>query len=192
LKNEPKLKLLREQIKQTEATVDLTRRQRMPEVSVGLEGRNYTGDASFRQGMLVFSMNLPWANGGKYRNEIRRDEAKLKAAEYDLGDYELSVRQDVHHLTVKIDAARREALLYRNEIIPRSESALESARSGWESNRAGFRDVLDARRMWLEGRVMHARAVAQQYELLSELVLCCGLGNLESLDMIDALPRENK
>ena len=44
--------------------------------------------------------------------------------------------------------------------------------------------------MWLEGRSMYARAVAEQYEMLSELVLCCGLGQLESLNMIDALPNQ--
>ena len=89
---------------------------------------------------------------------------------------------------MKIDAARREALLYRDEIIPRSQSALDSARTGWESGRSTFRDVLEARRMLLEGRLMQARAVAEQYQMLSELVLCCGLGDLEALEMIGAQP----
>jgi len=192
LKNEPRIKVLRQQISRAEASVDLTRSQRLPDVGVGLEGRNYTGDGSFRQGSLVLSMSLPWFNAGKYRSEVTRDQAKLKAAELDLSDYELSVREEVHHLAVKIDAARREALLYRDEIIPRSESALESARSGWESNRSTFRDVLEARRMWLDGRVMYSRALAEQYQMLSELVLCCGLGDLGALQMIDALPEELK
>ena len=188
IKYEPKIEMLRRQIKQAEAAVALTRRQRLPDISAGLEARNYTGDGSFRQGILLFSMNVPWVNAGKYRSEVRRDEAKLKAAELDLVDYELSVREEVHQLTVKIDAARREAVLYRDQIIPRSQSALESARSGWEANRSTFRDVLDARRMLLEGRLMHARAVAEQYQMLSELVLCCGLGDMEALQMIGAQP----
>ena len=185
---EPKIEMLRRQIKQAEATVASTRRQRLPDISAGLEARNYTGDGSFRQGILLFSMNVPWVNAGKYRSEVRRDEAKLRAAELDLVDYELSVREEVHQLTVKIDAARREAVLYRDQIIPRSQSALDSARSGWEANRSTFRDVLDARRMLLEGRLMHARAVAEQYQMLSELVLCCGLGDMEALQMIGAQP----
>jgi outer membrane protein TolC len=188
IKYEPKIEMLRRQIKQAEATVASTRRQRLPDISAGLEARNYTGDGSFRQGILLFSMNVPWVNAGKYRSEVRRDEAKLKAAELDLVDYELSVREEVHQLTVKIDAARREAVLYRDQIIPRSQSALDSARSGWEANRGTFRDVLDARRMLLEGRLMHARAVAEQYQMLSELVLCCGLGDMEALQMIGAQP----
>ncbi|MEI6779545.1 MAG: TolC family protein [Verrucomicrobiota bacterium] len=188
LKYEPRIELLRRQIKQAEATVALTRRQRLPDINAGLEARNYSGDGSFRQGVLVFSMALPWVNAGKYRHEIQRDEAKLKAAELDLADYELSVREEVHQLTVKIDAARREAVLYRDQIIPRSQSALGSARSGWEANRGSFRDVLDARRMLLEGRLMDARAISEQYQMLSELVLCCGLGDMEALQMIGAQP----
>ena len=190
LNNEPKIKLLRQQIKQAEAAVEMTRRGRYPDISLGLEGRNYTGDASFRQGMAILSMSLPWVNRDKYRSEIQRDEARLKATELELADYQLSVREDVHHLSLKIDAARRDVLLYRDEIVPRSQSALESARSGWEASRAAFRDVLDARRMLIEGRLMQARALAEQYDMLSELVLCCGLGRIETLKMIDALPSE--
>ena len=188
IKYEPKIEMMRRQIKQAEAAVASTRRQRLPDISAGLEARNYTGDGSFRQGILLFSMNVPWLNTSKYRSEIQRDEAKLKAAELDLADYQLSVREEVHQLTVKIDAARREALLYRDQIIPRSQSALDSAHSGWTSNRGTFRDVLDARRMLLEGRLMYARAVAEQYQMLSELVLCCGLGDMEALQMIGAQP----
>ena len=76
-------------------------------------------------------------------------------------------------------------MVYRDEIIPRSEQAITSARSGWETGRGMLRDVLEARRMLLDGRLMYARAVAEQYEMLSDLVLCCGLGDLEALQMLE-------
>ena len=50
-----------------------------------------------------------------------------------------------------------------------------------------LRDVLEARRMVLEGRTMQARAVAEQYQMMADLVLCCGLGDLESLQMLETL-----
>jgi outer membrane protein TolC len=187
-KFEPRLRMMREQIKQAQAMVDSTRRSRLPDVSVGAESRNYSGNGEWRQAEFMLSFNLPLFNAKKYRADIVRDEAKLKAAELDAADYELSLREEVHGLTVRIDAARREALLYRDEIIPRSELALESARAGWETGRNTFRDVLDARRMLLDGKLMHARAVAEQYEMLSDLVLCCGLGDLEALQMLGAHP----
>ena len=100
----------------------------------------------------------------------------------------VSSREEVHLLTVKIDAARREALLYRDEVLPRSEQALASASASWQTGEGSFRDVLDACRMVLEARLMYARAVSEQYEMLSDLVLCCGLGDLEALQMIGAQP----
>jgi hypothetical protein len=42
--------------------------------------------------------------------------------------------------------------------------------------------------MLLEGRLMFVRAVSEQYQMLSELVLCCGLGDLNALSMIGAEP----
>lgn len=186
---EPKLRVLREQIQQAQATADATRRSRLPDVSAEVQSRNYSGNGDWRQVEIMLNFSLPVFNTKKYRADLNRDEAKLRAAELDAADYELSLREEVHGLTVKIAAARREALLYRDEIIPRTASVLESARAGWEAGRGSFRDVLDARRMLLEGRLMYARAVSEQYQMLSELVLCCGLGDLEALQMIGAIPQ---
>ena len=83
-----------------------------------------------------------------------------------------------------IDNARREALLYRDEIIPRSEQALRSAEAAWQASRDAFRDVLDARRMLIEARTMYFKAVSEQYSAISELILCCGIADLEALEML--------
>lgn len=193
---EPRLHTLREEARAARAMTDLTRRERFPEISAGLQARNYSGSGEFRQGEVVLRVSVPLFNRNKYRSATRRDEARAKAAELDAADYAAGLREEVHGLTVKIEAARREALVYRDEIIPRSETAIESARAAWESGRGMFRDVLDARRMLVEARLMYARAVAEQYEMLSDLVLCCGLGDLEALKMLEdklkAEPGETK
>ena len=195
-KYEPKLRMMREQVKQAGAGATSTRRARLPDVSLGLESRNYSGNGEWRQADFMLNFNLPLFNRSKYRADIRRDEAKLTATEADAADYSLSVREEIHNLTVKIEAARREAVVYRDEIVPRSETAIESARAAWETGRGTFRDVLDTRRMLLEGRLTLARAIAEQYEMLSDLVLCCGLGDLEALQMLEndsnARPGETK
>lgn len=188
LRFEPRLTVLEHQIRQSEAARDVARRQRLPDVSIGLEGRSYSSDASFRQGMLTLSMNLPWGNARKYRNELRREEARLEAVRHELDDYRVALREEVHLLVVRIDAGRRNALLYRDEILPRTESALESVRAGWEAGRNTVRDLLDARRMVLEAQLGLARSISEQYQAMSELVLCCGLGDLGALEMINAQP----
>lgn len=186
LAQEPRLQTLREAVRVADASVELSRRLRSPEVIAGVEGRNYTGNGDFRQAMVTLSVSLPWLNAGRYNQDVRRETARRQAAELDLTDSEWRVREEVCRLTVGIDAARREALLYRDQIVPRSEQALASARASWMSNRATFLDVMESRRMLIEARLMYARAVAEQYQMLSELVLCCGLGDLEALVMIGA------
>jgi len=181
---EPKLRVMQREIRQAEASVAVTRKSRLPDVIAGIEGRQYSGDGGFREGMFTVSLSLPWFNRGKYRSDLARDEARLQAVELDAADYQLSVREEVHELTVGIDAARREALLYRDEILPRSQQALDSAHANWAANRGMFNDVMEARRMLLEAHLMHARALSEQHQLLSDLLLVCGLSDLGALRAI--------
>lgn len=185
LRNEPKLRMLRAEIKQADAGVDAARRSRYPEVSAGIESRNYSGNGEWRQSEFAVSFSLPFVNRSKYRAEVQREMAKREAAEFDAKDYEQSVHEEIHMLTLKIDAARREATLYRDQIIPRSEQAVSSAQAMLENGSGMVRDALEARRMLLDGRIMYARSVTEQYQMLSELILCCGLGDLESLQMLN-------
>ncbi|MBI4326643.1 MAG: TolC family protein [Chloroflexi bacterium] len=185
---EARLKVMRQEVKQAAAVAAQTRRQRWPDISLGAQGRQYSGTGDLREGMFTVTLNLPWVNAQKYRRDIERDEARLRAARLEVADYELFVPTEARRLTVQIDAARREAVLYRDEIIPRSELALASARSAWTANRGLFLDMMEARRMLLEARLGYARAVAQQYQMLSELALCCGVADLEALQMLGVQP----
>jgi outer membrane protein TolC len=181
----PELRKMREELRMTEAAVNVARKERWPEVSVGFENRVYARENDVRSTEFMVGFSIPLGNSSKYRAAIRREEEKRRAVELETQNMEQAVREEIHGLIVKISAARREALVYREQIIPRSEQALASAKAMFESGGA-LRDVLDARRMLLEGKLMYVRAVAEQYEMLSELVLCCGLGDLEALQMISA------
>ena len=182
---EPRLRKMRNEVRVAEASVDKARRGRRPEVSVGVDTRGDSSNGNWRETEVMLSVSVPWFNGSRYRADIAREELKRKAAEFDVADMELAVQEEVHGLTVKIDAARREALLYRDEIIPRSEQALAVAQSAWQGGNSMFLDVLEARRMLLEARLMSARAVTEQWQMLSELILCCGLADLEALQMLE-------
>src|SRR5437870_10586097 len=181
LRDEPKLKVLEQEIKQAAASAELTRKTRLPDVSLGVEGRQYSGDGEFRSGMFTLRFSLPWVNRDKYRKDYERDKERQKSAEQEREDQVLMVRQELHHLSVGIEAMRREALLYNDEITARATQALTSRLAEWEAGRGAFRDVLDARRMLLESQLMSARATAQQHQMLADMLLWSGLENLEAL-----------
>ena len=181
LQNEPKLRVLEQQIIQASASADLTRKNRLPDVSLGVEGRQYSGDGDFRSGMFTLRFSIPWLNGGKYKKEYERDRELQRSAQNEREDQVLMVREELHHLSVDVEASRREAILNSDEITVRSQQALASRLSDWEAGHGAFRDILDARRMLLESELMAARAVAEEHQTLSEMLLWTGLDTLEDL-----------
>jgi outer membrane protein TolC len=166
----PELQVRREAIREAEAAVDVARRARYPDLSAGAEVRQYHGNGDFRQSMVMLGLRLPWGNRQRYAAAIQRDEARLRATQLDANDYEQELRREVRELTVRLDAARREAELYRDQIIPRSEAALASARAAWESGRGQFRDVFEARQMLVAAELAQARATVEQYTQLTDLM----------------------
>ncbi|PAW82670.1 MAG: hypothetical protein B9S33_14860 [Pedosphaera sp. Tous-C6FEB] len=173
--NEPRLKVLRQEKAQAQAVARLTETMRRPDVSFGIQARQYSGDGGMREGMFTLSMNLPWWNAPKYRADLSRDEAKVRTVEAEMADYEFGVREEVLRLTLATDTAHREAILYRDEILQRVQQAAASHQAMWELSRGSLRDVLDARRSFLEGQLMHDRAIVEQHQALADLAALCDL-----------------
>jgi cobalt-zinc-cadmium efflux system outer membrane protein len=184
---EPQLKRLKQQTASAQAAADLTRRMRLPQIGIGVEASQYSGDWGIRGGTLTVNFSVPWLNGRRYDSDWHRDRAMARASALDAKDYELTICENLHHGLVDLDAARRQALLYRDEIIPLTEQTLASARAAWAANLGLFQDVLDARRMLLDDQLAFARACAEQGRQLAGLELLTGTRDFSALlELADA------
>ena len=76
---EPQLRVMHQETAAAQASANLTHLQRLPDVSVGVEARQYSGDGGFREGMATVSFSVPWLNKGKYDDEWRRDLQRQRA-----------------------------------------------------------------------------------------------------------------
>jgi cobalt-zinc-cadmium efflux system outer membrane protein len=182
-KFEPKLRMMRQEIARAQAGAAVAKRARRPDFSLGADARQFAGDGQFKEGSVYVKMSIPWINKSKYDAAFRREQDRAEAVTWEAGAYEAEVRDEISRLVIRIDNARRQAILYREQIIPRSEQALAAAESSWQSGRSFFLEVLEARRVLLNGRLMFARAVAEQHQALAQTVLCCGLGDLEAVEL---------
>jgi len=176
----PKLRILMQETEASGAMALLTKRRRMPDIGVGVEARQYSGDAGIREGSLTVDFTLPWVNARRYDSDLQRDLATRRAKERDAAEYELEIREAVHQVTMDLDTARRQALLYRDQIIPLTEQTLSSADAAWQSGLGPFQDILDAHRMLVDNRTTLARAIADQAGKLAELTLVTGVFDLTS------------
>jgi cobalt-zinc-cadmium efflux system outer membrane protein len=177
----PDVRVLQRELATAAATVESTRRSQRPDVALGIEGRQFSGDGGFRDGLFTVSLSLPWFNRANYRRDLDRDRERLHAVTEDRADVLISLRNEIHHLTVEAETARREGLLYRDDVLPRSEQALAAAHAAWSGGRGMMNDVLEARRMLVDAKLMLARATAEQWSVLSDLAYFCGLPDATGL-----------
>ncbi len=163
------------------AAVRVTRRSQRPDFAVGVQSYHESATGTAAQGMLTVTMSVPWFNRANYRRDLERERARLASAEAQVEDARLQVRREVHRLVTQIDAGRREALLMRDVVLPRTRRLQESLEGLWTSGRAELRDLLEVRRQRIEAEMAEVQATAEYWMAVSELLLCCGLEDLETV-----------
>lgn len=190
LAHSPDLARARADIQVATAGVQLAGKERWPDVMLELQNSTYVRERDWRSTEVMLGFSIPWGNRAKYRAAVRREEQQRRAAELESLDAIQTVRVEMHALITRAATARREALLYQDQVIPRSEQALASAEALFESGGL-LRDVLDARRMLLDGRLRYAQAVAEQYQALAELARYCGCADWEALQTLASETKGN-
>ncbi|MDP2645084.1 MAG: TolC family protein [Desulfobacterales bacterium] len=84
---------------------------------------------------------------------LRETRQKLRALRAELQKAEAGTHAMVQEAWFELDRARRETLLYGNQIVKLSLSALDVSRRGYESGNAAFADVFDAYSTWLQANL---------------------------------------
>ncbi len=181
LETAPRRRVLEAERKEAGAVVEATRRSVRPDIALGVQGMQYTGDGDFRSGTFGVLVNLPLWNRSNYRKDLARDRQRLKSVEDEQIDAALGVREEIRRLGLQIAAARRGAELYADDILPRAEDARRTALAQWTSGQGNIRDVMESHRVLLETQAQLARATADQWTLIADLTYLCGLPGPELL-----------
>ncbi len=171
----PRRRVLEAERKEAGAVVEATRRSVRPDIALGVQGMQYTGDGDFRSGTFGVLVNLPLWNRSNYRKDLARDRQRLKSVEEEQIDTALAVREEIRRLGLQIAAARRGTELYADDILPKAENARQTALAQWAAGTGNIRDVMESHRVLLETRAQLARATADQWTLIADLTYLCGL-----------------
>jgi outer membrane protein TolC len=107
---------------------------------------------------LMLAINLPWLNGGRDA-EVRAAEAELRSQESEAAALRSTVTSEVGIAYAEVEAAVREFAIIRDELLPRAQRGLESARSTFSTGGGSTLAVLEAMRAWLDVRIEEAHAL---------------------------------
>ncbi len=161
-------------LNRAEQQVKVTQRSGRPDITVGLESSHYSGDGGWREGFLTVSSTLPWFNRSRYRKDVERDAALLRAVQADLADVRLTAQSDLFNWLTAANTAALDANNQQREVLPRAEAAFQAALTAWIGGKATLTELFETRRLVIESRLRRLHAVADQWEALNEVAFLCG------------------
>ncbi|MDD5491096.1 MAG: TolC family protein [bacterium] len=147
--NQPELLGAAAAIKQSSLNLSLSRHEYLPDFMLTYKQRFDTGDmANGWDGM--FNVTVPLWFWQKQNNMVNEMQAEKEMAVADYESMENMALLEVKQMYLKLDAAQRQIDLTKNSILPQAEQVLKISRTGYESDKVEFLDLLDSQRMYLE------------------------------------------
>jgi outer membrane protein TolC len=172
LAERPEMRAAELRAKATRASLDLARREAtLPDFAVGVDWWQVPDGPDAWGGM--FSVNLPWFTG-KRRAEVRKLEHTLRADEIAVERVKGQVMFEVREALLRVEAARKTALLYQGELLSKSAQSVEVSRAAYEKGIATFLDLLDGERSLRDVRLRTYQALAEAEAALADLERAVG------------------
>jgi len=135
--------------------------------------RQSGASASEDAGSVGVSVGVPLFDGGQINATVRRERAKLAAAQEDLRSLELQIRLEVQTAVLNLTSSL--------ERVRATEKAIEQARESlrieaekYELGKGSITDVLDAQSALLEAETNHAQALAEHNISVAQYRLAMG------------------
>jgi len=117
--------------------------------------------------------NAPWARG-RLDAVTREAESRRVATVAARASAENRIRLAVHEACIRVESVQRRVTLLRDGVVPQAEQVFEIARVAYEADRADFLDLLEAQRIWVEGRLELAAAMADRSRAVADLAQAAG------------------
>lgn len=139
----------RARVEQAGHSMDLARRDIWPDFTVGVQyGQRGAVDGTVRMASLMVGFSVPvFASSRQLR---RREEAMAmrRAADAELAEARATIDANIGELLAELDRSRTLVALYRSEVLPQADAAVQSALSAYRVGNVDFLTLLDAQMAW--------------------------------------------
>jgi len=166
----PKVRSMRDMASAANSEVRIADRERLPQLSVGVESAIYSG-GDVRSAAVGLKMSLPFFNRSSYDANVQASQLREKAAIKDIETTRLEIASGVLTAVTDVANASAQARAYAGDIYQRALAATQSVESSWISSRSILTDLLDSNRMLFAIKLEQRRFVAMQLAALENLNL---------------------
>jgi outer membrane protein TolC len=164
----PKVRAMQEMAGAAGAESRMADRERLPEVSVGIDTRTYSG-GDWRSTMVGVKMSLPWFNEGSYQARISAARNRELAAGREVETMRREVAAMVLSAATDAANAAAQARAYAGEVHDKAQQTAKTIEAAWISSKAPLTDLLDASRTLFAIHLEERRLIAMEQAALEEL-----------------------
>jgi outer membrane protein TolC len=165
----PKVRAMMEMAAAANAETRMADRERLPEISVGVDTSVYASSADFRSTMVGVKMTLPWFNDTSSRADIAAARSRELSSTQDVETMRREVATMVLSAATEAANAAAEARAYSGEIHEKALQTSKTIEAAWISSKAPLSDLLASARTLFSIRLEQRRMIAMQLAALEEL-----------------------
>ncbi len=165
--NRPELKSFREMVRKSEIDYALSKQEYLPDFMIKYKREERNGGMGSWAGMLGVTVPLWfWEKQDSFVKEAR---ANLSVAKAEYQASENMTLFEARSALAKFEAAKSLVKIYETGVLPQAQSALETARAGYESNKIDFLELLDSLRTLRDFQMEYFEALANLEISLADL-----------------------
>ena len=153
-----------------ELQLSLAKAERIPDLGVEFAGGKDTNDEGILEGGIEIPLPI-----------FNRNQAKISVSETLIRQAELQAQAVRNDLILQLTATYREfsaaqdrVAVYKDEILPKAQKALDQTNEGRKLGKFSYLDVLDAQRTLAEARIAYAAALNDLNQSAADLEFITG------------------
>ena len=154
------------EVQRRQALSEGARASQVPDLTLSL-GVKRDNELGLNQAIVAIAIPLPVfdTRRGSLLEALRREDKSRD----ELAATKLRLSGEAMQARDRLEAARTEAQMLRDEVLPGAQSAYDAATKGFELGKFDFLEVLDAQRTLFAARAQYLRALAETHRAAADI-----------------------
>jgi len=180
LQNRPLLAARQNVIEAARTRLDLARKDRSPDFSLGARyglrvGDNPDGSSRADFASIMFSMNMPIFTSRRQDSAIDQRGSQLQQQRYNLDEARLRVSREVSRALADYRAAREQARLLETGILPQARQTVASMLAAYQVDKVDFLNVVRVQVMLFNYETRYWNAISRANQAQAALQAAVGM-----------------
>ena len=166
LKQSPNLARARIEVDRRQALARVERSRGIPDVTLSFGAKR---DEQMGRNQAIVGVSIPLPLFDRNQGNILEALRRTDKARDELAATEVRLESELAQAYGRLDAARQELMLLKQEILPGAQSAYDATTKGFELGKFSFLEVLDAQRTFFQARSQYLRAQSETHRAAADI-----------------------